>query len=124
MGYGFVLPSRSVSHALISGYAALAVVLSAWWQLRRSAYLLPYLRWGPSSFFFNPGPVGIARVMVAITLQVPLAICRLRSPARAPGFGPEDNGQPTIPISMPLDVADPPTCPLPVIVAKLPKGAA
>jgi hypothetical protein len=113
-----------VSHALISGYAALAVVLSAWWQLRRSAYLLPYLRWGPSSFFFNPGPSGFARVMVIITLQVPLAICRLRSPARPPARGPEDRGQPTVPIPMPPPVADPPTCPLPVIAARLPKGAA
>jgi hypothetical protein len=111
-----------VSHALISGYAALVVVLSAWWQLRRSAYLLPYLRWGPSSFFFAPGRVGVARIMVAITLQVPLAICRLRPPA--PGVGPEYGGQPTIPIPMPPPVADPPTCPLPVISAKSRKGAA
>ena len=122
MERGAVLASLPVSQALISGYAALAVVLSAWWQLRRSTYLLPYLRWGPSSFFFNPGPAGIARVMVAITLQVPLVIFRLRPPTQR--VGPEDSGQPTIPIPLPPHVVDPPTCPLPVIVAELPKGAA
>ena len=32
-----------------------AVALAAWWQLRRSAYLLPHLRRGPSAFRSCPG---------------------------------------------------------------------
>ena len=69
-----------MAHSLIVGDAALAVVFAAWWQLRRSAHLLPHLRRGPSSFFFHPGYGFVSWIMAIITLQPLLTIHRRRRP--------------------------------------------
>lgn len=71
-----------MAHALIVGDAALSVVLAAWWQLRRSAHLLPHLRRGPSSFFFHPGYGRVSWTMAIITLQPLWTLHRRRRPTR------------------------------------------
>lgn len=76
---------------MIAGDGAFAVVLAAWWQLRRSAHLLPHLRKGPSSFFFNPGNGFVSRVMVIITQLVLLTIRPPRERSLQVVLG---NGQP------------------------------
>ncbi|HEY0812109.1 MAG TPA: hypothetical protein VGE11_02415 [Pseudonocardia sp.] len=70
-----------IAHSLIAGDGAFAVVLAAWWQLRRSAHLLPHLRRGPRSFFFNPGH-GFLSWMMIITLQSRSTIRRPRRMSR------------------------------------------
>jgi hypothetical protein len=59
-----------MAHSLITGDGFFAAVLAAWWQLRRSAHLLPHLRRGPCSLRFDPGYRFVAWIMAAIgTLQ-------------------------------------------------------
>ena len=41
------------------------IVLALWWQISRSAKLLPHLRRRPSSFFFIPGYVVVSWLMAA-----------------------------------------------------------
>lgn len=53
-------------------------VLAAWWQISRSAKLLPHLRRRPSSFFFVPGYVVVSWLMALIKLQALLTIRRQR----------------------------------------------
>ncbi len=50
-------------------------VLALWWQISRSAKLLPHLRRRPSSFFFIPGYVVVSWLMALIKLQ---ALCTIR----------------------------------------------
>jgi hypothetical protein len=71
-----------MAHSLIAGDGFFAVVLAAWWQLRRSAHLLPHLRKGPSSFLVHPGHGFVPGIMAIITLQPLLTIQRLRRPTR------------------------------------------
>ncbi|HWM59395.1 MAG TPA: glycosyltransferase [Pseudonocardia sp.] len=51
------------------------IVLVLWWQLSRSAKLLPHLRRRPSSFFLVPGYVAVSWVMALIKLY---ALCTIR----------------------------------------------
>jgi hyaluronan synthase len=51
-----------------------AAVLALWWQISRSAKLLPHLRRRPSSFFFIPGYVVVSWLMAVIKLQALLTI--------------------------------------------------
>lgn len=60
----------------VDGY--FVVVLAAWWRLRRSAYLLPHRRRGPSSFVFHPGHGFFARIMAIITAPAVLILRRRR----------------------------------------------
>ena len=53
-------------------------VLALWWQISRSAKLLPHLRRRPSSFFFIPGYVVVSWVMALIKLQALLTIRKQR----------------------------------------------
>ena len=55
-----------MGHPLVDD-VTFAVALAAWWQLRRSAYLLPHLRRGQSSF--RPWP-GIASWIIASAARV------------------------------------------------------
>jgi hypothetical protein len=71
-----------MAHSLIVGDAAFAVVLAAWWQLRRSAHLLPHLRRGPSSFVYRPGYGCVSWIMAIITLQPLLTPHHRRRPTR------------------------------------------
>ena len=66
-----------MAHPLIAGDGLFAVVLAAWWQLRRSAHLLPHLRRGRSSFLVQPGHGFVPGIMAIITLQPLLTIYRL-----------------------------------------------
>jgi hypothetical protein len=104
-----------MTQSLISGDAAFAIVLAAWWQLRRSAHLLPHLRQGPSSYFFHPGHAFFARILLIITLRLPLTIWRgWWWPQRRPG-----------PLSQsgPTPMTEPTTCPFPVVEARSPGPA-
>jgi hypothetical protein len=71
-----------MAHPLIAGDGLFAVVLAAWWQLRRSAHLLPHLRRGRSSFLVHPGHGFVPGIMAIITLQPLLTIYRLRRTTR------------------------------------------
>jgi hyaluronan synthase len=51
-----------------------ACVLALWWQISRSAKLLPHLRRRPSSFFFVPGYVVVSWVMALIKLHALVTI--------------------------------------------------
>ena len=74
--------SALMAHPLIAGDGLFAVVLAAWWQLRRSAHLLPHLRRGRSSFLVHPGHGFVPGIMAIITLQPLLTIYRLRRTTR------------------------------------------
>ena len=53
-------------------------MLALWWQISRSAKLLPHLRRRPSSFFFIPGYVVVSWLMALIKLQALLTIRKQR----------------------------------------------
>lgn len=59
-------------HTLITADGIFVLALAAWWQLRRSANLLPHLRRGPSSFHFSPANGVVAWIMTAVTAQTRL----------------------------------------------------
>lgn len=103
-----------MTQSLISGDAAFAIVLAAWWQLRRSAHLLPHLRQGPSSYFFHPGHALVARIMVIIMLRLPMTIRR--------GWWPEPKPGP-LSRSGHAPASEPTTCPFPVVEARSPGPA-
>jgi cellulose synthase/poly-beta-1,6-N-acetylglucosamine synthase-like glycosyltransferase len=54
------------------------IVLALWWQISRSAKLLPHLRRRPSSFFFIPGYVAVSWVMALIKLGALVTIRKQR----------------------------------------------
>jgi len=53
-------------------------VLALWWQISRSAKLLPHLARRPSSFFYIPAYVAVSWVMALIKLQALVTIRRQR----------------------------------------------
>ena len=61
--------------ALVHQNWIFAGVLVLWWQISRSAKLLPHLRRRPSSFFYIPGYVFVSWMMALIKLQ---ALCTIR----------------------------------------------
>lgn len=116
-----------MAHTLIARDATLAVALAAWWQLRRSAHLLPHLRRGPSSFSVNPVH-GFGSWIMAITVRPLLTIHCVQRPTRrvVPGTrnpqepSPRGLGPATTPIPIPAELrppsgSEPPTCPFPVV---------
>jgi cellulose synthase/poly-beta-1,6-N-acetylglucosamine synthase-like glycosyltransferase len=64
--------------ALIHQDWVFAVVLALWWQISRSAKLLPHISRRPSSFFFVPGYVAVSWLMAVIKLQALVTIRRQR----------------------------------------------
>ena len=64
--------------SLINQNWIFAGVLALWWQISRSAKLLPHLRRRPSSFFFIPGYVFVSWIMALIKLQALLTIRKQR----------------------------------------------
>jgi cellulose synthase/poly-beta-1,6-N-acetylglucosamine synthase-like glycosyltransferase len=64
--------------ALISQNWVFAGVLALWWQISRSAKLLPHISRRPSSFFFVPGYVFVSWVMALIKIHALLTIRRQR----------------------------------------------
>ncbi len=77
-GFTLLLGPAFMVHALIVGNWIFAAVLAGWWQLSRSAKLLPHLRRRPSSFLFIPGYVFVSWIMAIIKLQALLTIRRQR----------------------------------------------
>jgi hyaluronan synthase len=65
-------------HSLVSQNWVFAGILALWWQISRSAKLLPHLRCRPSSFFFIPGYVFVSWIMALIKLQALFTIRRQR----------------------------------------------
>jgi hyaluronan synthase len=65
-------------HALVTQNWVFAGVLALWWQISRSAKLLPHLRRRPSSFFFIPGYVVVSWIMALIKLHALSTIRRQR----------------------------------------------
>lgn len=65
-------------HSLVHQNWVFACVLALWWQISRSAKLLPHLRRRPSSFFFIPGYVFVSWIMALIKLQALFTIRRQR----------------------------------------------
>ena len=77
-GFTLLLGPAFMVHALINQNWIFAAVLAGWWQLSRSAKLLPHLRRRPSSFLFIPGYVFVSWIMALIKLQALLTIRRQR----------------------------------------------
>jgi hyaluronan synthase len=69
MGPAFLIYSIAVRNWVF------VIVLVLWWQISRSAKLLPHLRRRPSSFFHIPGYVAMSWVMAMIKLY---ALCTIR----------------------------------------------
>jgi hypothetical protein len=97
----------ALSLIAIDGY--FVVVLAAWWRLRRSAYLLPHLRRGPSSFVFHPGHGLVARIMA---ISIVSAVLSMRGRRLLTGRVVGQNGPPAqtrlLPRAQAPDVAFPP----------------
>jgi hyaluronan synthase len=77
-GFTLLLGPAFMVHSLINQNWIFAAVLAGWWQLSRSAKLLPHLRRRPSSFLFIPGYVFVSWIMALIKLQALLTIRRQR----------------------------------------------
>src|SRR3954464_4061979 len=77
-GFTLLLGPAFMVHSLINQNWIFAAVLAGWWQLSRSAKLLPHLRRRPSSFLFIPGYVFVSWFMALIKLQALLTIRRQR----------------------------------------------
>jgi cellulose synthase/poly-beta-1,6-N-acetylglucosamine synthase-like glycosyltransferase len=64
--------------ALVNQNWIFAAVLALWWQISRSAKLLPHIRRRPTSFFYVPGYVVVSWLMALIKLQALLTIRKQR----------------------------------------------
>ena len=65
-------------YAMVQRNWVFCIVLALWWQISRSAKLLPHLRRRPSSFFFIPIYVALSWLMALIKLQALLTIRQQR----------------------------------------------
>jgi cellulose synthase/poly-beta-1,6-N-acetylglucosamine synthase-like glycosyltransferase len=74
-GFTLLLGPLFMAYSLIQQNWVFCGVLALWWQISRSAKLLPHLRRRPSSFFFIPGYVVVSWLMALIKLQ---ALCTIR----------------------------------------------
>jgi hyaluronan synthase len=63
-----------LTYSLIQRNWLFVVVLALWWQISRSAKLLPHLTQRPSSFFFIPGYVVVSWAMALIKIWALLTI--------------------------------------------------
>lgn len=77
-GFTLLLGPIFMIHALIAQNWIFAGVLAAWWQISRSAKLLPHIIRRPSSFFLVPGYVFVSWLMALIKIQALLTIRRQR----------------------------------------------
>jgi hypothetical protein len=67
-----------MAYSLVHHHWLFAGVLALWWQISRSAKLLPHLRQRPSSFFIIPGYVVLSWVMALIKIRALLTIRKQR----------------------------------------------
>jgi cellulose synthase/poly-beta-1,6-N-acetylglucosamine synthase-like glycosyltransferase len=77
-GFTLLLGPIFMVVALVNQNWIFATVLALWWQISRSAKLLPHIRRKPSSFFLVPGYVFVSWVMALIKIQALLTIRRQR----------------------------------------------
>jgi hyaluronan synthase len=77
-GFTLLLGPIFMGVALVHQNWIFATVLALWWQISRSAKLLPHIRRRPSSFFLVPGYVFVSWVMALIKIQALLTIRRQR----------------------------------------------
>jgi cellulose synthase/poly-beta-1,6-N-acetylglucosamine synthase-like glycosyltransferase len=77
-GFTLLLGPIFMVVALVHHNWIFAAVLALWWQISRSAKLLPHIRRRPSSFFLVPGYVFVSWVMALIKIQALLTIRRQR----------------------------------------------
>ena len=77
-GFTVLLGPIFMAIALISQNWIFAAVLALWWQISRSAKLLPHLYRRPSSFFFIPAYVVFSWVMAIIKLHALVTIRKQR----------------------------------------------
>jgi cellulose synthase/poly-beta-1,6-N-acetylglucosamine synthase-like glycosyltransferase len=77
-GFTLLLGPIFMVVALVHQNWIFAIVLALWWQISRSAKLLPHIRRRPSSFFLVPGYVFVSWVMALIKIQALLTIRRQR----------------------------------------------
>ncbi len=77
-GFTVLLGPIFMAIALISQNWIFAAVLALWWQISRSAKLLPHLYRRPSSFFFIPAYVVFSWVMAIIKIHALMTIRKQR----------------------------------------------
>ena len=77
-GFTLLLGPIFMTIALVNQNWIFAIVLALWWQISRSAKLLPHIRRRPSSFFFVPGYVFVSWIMALIKIHALLTIRRQR----------------------------------------------
>jgi len=65
-------------HSVLAHNWVFVIVLTLWWQISRSAKLLPHLRQRPSSFFFILGYVVVSWIMALIKLYALFTIHKQR----------------------------------------------
>jgi cellulose synthase/poly-beta-1,6-N-acetylglucosamine synthase-like glycosyltransferase len=76
--FTLLLGPTFMAYSLIQQNWVFCAVLASWWQISRSAKLLPHLRRRPSSFFFIPGYVVVSWLMALIKLQALFTIRKQR----------------------------------------------
>jgi len=77
-GFTLLFGPAFMIYSLIVQNWVFAGVLALWWQISRSAKLLPHLRRRPSSFFLVPGYLLVSWLMALIKLQALFTIRKQR----------------------------------------------
>jgi len=112
--FTLLLGPTFLGYAITQQKWAFVVVLVAWWQISRSAKLLPHLRRRPSSFFFVLGYVVVSWVMALIKLYALFSIRKQRWLTRQVAV---ENGA-VVRTATPPPVAAPASTPVPVGAAR------
>jgi cellulose synthase/poly-beta-1,6-N-acetylglucosamine synthase-like glycosyltransferase len=112
--FTLLLGPTFLGYAITQQKWAFVVVLVAWWQISRSAKLLPHLRRRPSSFFFVLGYVVVSWVMALIKLYALFSIRKQRWLTRQVAV---ENGA-VVRTATPPPVPAPASTPVPVGAAR------
>jgi cellulose synthase/poly-beta-1,6-N-acetylglucosamine synthase-like glycosyltransferase len=112
--FTLLLGPTFLGYAITQQKWAFVVVLVAWWQISRSAKLLPHLRRRPSSFFFVLGYVVVSWVMALIKLYALFSIRKQRWLTRQVAV---ENGA-VVRTTTPPPVPAPASTPVPVGAAR------
>jgi cellulose synthase/poly-beta-1,6-N-acetylglucosamine synthase-like glycosyltransferase len=72
LGLAFMIQS------ITAGHWAFVLILALWWQISRSAKLLPHLRRRPTSFFYIPGYLVVSWIMALIKIHALFTIRQQR----------------------------------------------
>jgi hyaluronan synthase len=112
--FTLLLGPTFLGYAIAQQKWAFVIVLVAWWQISRSAKLLPHLRRRPSSFFFVLGYVVVSWVMALIKLYALFSIRKQRWLTRQVAV---ENGA-VVRTATPQPVPAPASIPVPVGAAR------